>query len=58
MNARYRLPESVKERQAQDLKRRLSNYLGEPPRQRRKAHTLKLVLLAVIAWAAWKFLKT
>ncbi|WP_114969948.1 hypothetical protein [Rhodoferax ferrireducens] len=54
---RYRLPDHIKERQAQALKRRFSAYLGKPKQgaPQAKARLWPLVLVAmVLAYAVWR----
>ena len=58
---RYRLPDKVKERQAQELKSRFSKYLAKPkPRlsvvpkyQTSWWPLIPIVLLLVMAWHFW-----
>lgn len=54
MNHRYRMPDRLKEREAEKLKRRFSNYLGNAPK---KPHTVQhirilVVLVVLVVFAA------
>lgn len=55
---RYRLPERVKERQAEDIRQRFAKYTnmtsGQGPRQ--KAGLVRVLVFAVLAYAVWRYL--
>jgi len=53
MNHRYRTPDAVKERQAQDLKRRFAKYSqGKPKETNQLLKAAVLIALVALFWIA------
>lgn len=53
---RYKKPEHVKQREAQEIKRRFENYLGKPKKAETKSPkswTL-LLIVGVLVYAVWR----